>query len=301
MRTLEWMTKGTPTHTADGSPRGFIGFTGLKQLWAHTGTGCNLHCPSCFEKSGPGDARIASPTLEEMAPLFDQAAGLGVESFGFTGGEPFINKHFLGMLEYALSLAPCLVLSNGAEPLRAALPKLRGLQNKDKLTIRISLDYPDEARHDAGRGKGRFAMALESLKLLRDQGIGVAAARRMDKDEDSAGTAEAFADLFSRNGLPADLPLVAFPNLVSTDETPEITENCISTYHTPESCARFMCASSRMAVKKDGRVSLYACTLVDDDPAYDFGQDLQWAMHRPTLLRHKRCFACFSAGVSCGG
>ena len=61
-----------------------------------------------------------------------------------------------------------------------------------------------------------------------------------------------------------------------------------------------MCAYSRMLVKRDGRIRVYACTLVDDDPRFDFGPELSAAAIHRTFLGHKRCFACFSGGVACG-
>ena len=308
---MEQGKNGSSTHTAGGEPRGFIDFAGLRQLWVHTGTQCNLQCSNCFEQAGPGNARIAPMTLAEAAPMLDKAAGLGVELFGFTGGEPFANPQFPSMLEYGLRLAPCLVLSNGTEPLRENLAVLRDLAAQPArpvsdgqafpLTIRISLDTPEEAGHDAERGKGRFAEALETLGLLHGMGIRTAVARRKKEGEDSAGMSRAYAALFAQNGLPEDLPVAAFPDLRGRGETPEISENCISTYHTRETCAAFMCAHSRMLAKREGRLGLYACTLVDDDPAYDFGPDLEQALHTRTLLRHKRCFSCFAGGVSCGG
>lgn len=301
MQIMEHLKRGTKTHTASGEPRGFIDFTGLKQFWVHTGTACNLSCPNCFEHAGPGDARIQAICLDEAAPLLDEAAHWGAESFGFTGGEPFMNSGFIEILEYALCLAPCLVLSNGTEPLRKYLDRLACLKNKSDLTVRISLDHHTERKHDAERGPGRFAMAIESLRLLNKKGINAAVARRAENGEDAQAEARAFARLFSQNGLPPELPLAAFPNLQNRDETPEISENCINTYHTPASCASFMCSYSRMMTKQGGKIRLYACTLVDNDPAYDFGQALTTAMKMRTLLRHKRCFACFASGVSCGG
>lgn len=304
MQPLEHGKTGTATHTASGDPRGFIEFTGLRQLWVHTGTNCNLHCPTCFEQAGPGDGRIQAMTLEDTRPFLDEAAGRGVERFGFTGGEPFVNTDFPAMLDYALGLAPCLVLSNGTGPLRRHMDWLSALvagEGKHPLTVRISLDFPEEAAHDAGRGQGSFAMAMESLRLLHKAGISCAVARRAGEDEDAAAMSAAYAALFTENGLPADLPVVAFPDLQSKKINPEITENCMRTYHSPESRAAFMCAYSRMLLKQGDRVHLYACTLVDNDPAYDFGADLAAAMRVRTLLRHRRCFSCFASGVSCGG
>ena len=84
--------------TTRGDPRGYIQPSSLKELWFHTGTICNLSCPFCLEGSKPGDNRLNQPTLDDVKPFIDEAIGLGVEQFSFTGGEPFVNKDFIAIL-----------------------------------------------------------------------------------------------------------------------------------------------------------------------------------------------------------
>ncbi len=66
-------------------------------------------------------------------------------------------------------------------------------------------------------------------------------------------------------------------------EVPAVTEHCMTTYQSAETRRAFMCAFSKMVVKKDGRMRVYACTLVDDDPAYDLGGTLDG---KPAETRH---------------
>ena len=54
-----------------------------------------------------------------------------------------------------------------------------------------------------------------------------------------------------------------------------------------------------MVVKKDGRMRVYACTLVDDDEDYDLGGSLAESMSAEIRLRHQRCYSCFKFGASC--
>ncbi|MGB9619253.1 MAG: radical SAM protein, partial [Armatimonadota bacterium] len=70
----------------------------LCELWFHTGTNCNLACPFCFEGSKPRDNRLEFLTLEDVQPFVTEALDLGVERFSFTGGEPFVNPHFMRIL-----------------------------------------------------------------------------------------------------------------------------------------------------------------------------------------------------------
>ena len=104
------------THTPAGETRGYIDPHALHELWFHTGTACNLACPFCLEGSKPGDNRLDRVTLADVRPFMDEALTLGVKQFSFTGGEPFIIKDFVNMLRYASSHRPCLVLTNGTEP-----------------------------------------------------------------------------------------------------------------------------------------------------------------------------------------
>ncbi len=285
--------------TSDGERRGYIDPRRLRELWFHTGTVCNLQCPDCFEHCAPGDQRLETVSLEEVWPYIDEAVELGIEKFSFTGGEPFVVKDTSRILDYALRFRPCLVLTNGTQPLRNRLQEILPLADKpNQLSFRVSLDYPDRTRHDALRGQTMFDLALDSLAKLHEAGFHVSVARRHEEGEDAAAVEAAFRPFFASAGLPEDTPVIAFPNLEKTD-TPEITETCMTTYHTPETCEKFMCAFSRMVVKQEGRMRVYACTLVDDNPYYDLGGTLRETTDTRVQLEHPRCFACFAGGASC--
>jgi hypothetical protein len=54
-----------------------------------------------------------------------------------------------------------------------------------------------------------------------------------------------------------------------------------------------------MIVKRNGRMRVYACTLVDDDEDYDLGSSLMESMRVRVMLKHHRCYSCFARGASC--
>jgi len=270
----------------------------LKELWFHTGTNCNLRCHGCFEGAGPGVHRIETATYNDMRPYIDAAVECGVEKISFTGGEPFLNPDILQILDYALERTPCLVLSNGTTPLLSKAGQLGALLKKQyPLSFRISLDFPDSAQHDALRGPGRFQETLAGIQLLHRTGFAVSVARRRRNNEQPEVEA-AYSELFVNNCLPSNLSLVSFPELLHVSPL-QISEYCLAQYHTEESRAGFMCAFSRMLVKQNGKMGVYACTLVDDDPAFHLGTELDQAMARHVMLQHPRCSVCFSQGVSC--
>jgi molybdenum cofactor biosynthesis enzyme MoaA len=289
--------------TRSGEPRGYVQPHALEELWFHTGTACNLACPFCLEGSKPGDTSLGQLRLADVVPFVDEALALGVERLAFTGGEPFAVRDILRILGYALERRPCLVLTNGTDPLLRRLSALDAFGARPHpLSLRVSLDYPDAARHEAGRGAGTFAKALEALRALHARGLRVSVARQRGREEDAASVEDAYRQLFAANGLPPELPLVSFPDFAppgSALAVPEISEDCMTRYHTERSRRGFMCAYSKMVVKQAGRMRVYACTLVDDDPGYDQGGSLREALAARVLLRHYRCYSCFAYGASC--
>lgn len=291
------------THTRAGDPRGYIDADALKELWIHTGTACNLSCPFCLEGSHPGDGRIPGMTLTDVKPFIHEALEMGVEQFSFTGGEPFVIRDFVNILDYASQHRPCFVLTNATDPLlKRTHQVLPLLDNPYPIHFRVSLDYPDAARHDVDRGEGSFAKALDGIRWLHEQGFKVSIARQTDSDEDPAHVEAAFRGIFRAQGIPEHLAFTAFPDLGtpgSEDGSPEVTETCMEKYPTRESRAHFMCTYTRMLVKKGDQVRVYACTLVDDDPDYDLGGSLRESMDERIMLRHHRCFSCYRFGASC--
>lgn len=296
-------SRGPWTHTQAGEPRGYMDFQRLDELWIHTGTACNLACPFCLEGSRPGDDRLNAMQLMDLKGYLDEAITLGVKQFSFTGGEPFVIKGFIDILRYASEHRPCFVLTNGTEPLLRRTHQLLPLKKQPyPIRFRVSLDYPDAARHDKDRGEGSFANALKGIGWLVDNGFEVSIARQQEADENTAAVEAAFGEILRQARLPEGLAFTSFPDFGtpgSEDSTPEITERCMDEYPTPASQAHFMCSYSRMLVKREGRVSVYACTLVDDDPDYGAAQSLRESLDTRVMLRHHRCFSCYRFGASC--
>lgn len=289
--------------TPNGDLRGYIQPQCLKELWFHTGTVCNLQCPFCFEGSKPGNNRIQPLTLADIKPFIEEAVSLGTTQFSFTGGEPFVIRDMVSILDFALDFNPCLVLSNATEPLFNRLHEITPLLNKKHpLTFRVSLDVPDPEAHDKNRGKGHFRMSLNVMGQLHKMGFTVSVARKHCPGEDTQTIDRAYLPFFREAELPEGTHIVSFPDLFPPNthpDVPHITESCMTTYKTEADRERFMCNYSKMVLKIDGRMRVYACTLVDDDEDYDLGSSLTDAMNIRVMLRHHRCFGCFASGTSC--
>ena len=124
----------------------------------------------------------------------------------------------------------------------------------------------------------------------------------MQAGEDSEAIDRSYAPLLREAGLPVDLPIVKFPDFLlpgSIANVPHVTEKCMTSRTTAEQRASFMCSFSRMIVKKNGHLGVYACTLVDDDSDFDLGDTLRESLDVRIRLEHHRCYSCFACGSTC--
>ena len=215
MRFVSGMNGAAPQMAEAQAPVGYIQPGALRELWFHTGTACNLACPFCLEGSKPGDNRLQRITLADAKPLLDEAAALGVRQFSFTGGEPFIVKDFIRILRYASNLGPCLVLTNGTDPLIRRLAEIESLAGQPHpVSFRISIDYANAERHEAARGRGNFVKAWRTLAALHARGFAVSLARQSDPGEDIAAVDGAFRQWMADYGLPDNTRIVSFPDFL---------------------------------------------------------------------------------------
>jgi molybdenum cofactor biosynthesis enzyme MoaA len=287
--------------TSGPAPGAGIRLTALRELWVHTGTACNLSCPFCHEGSQPGDTRLAAPGFEALRPLLDAAAAAGASRFAFTGGEPLIHKDIVRILRHALALRPVLVLTNGTAPLIRRphhLAQLRDLAHS--LSFRVSIDYPDETRHDAGRGFRNFRKALQGLKLLVDAGFTVGITRLSTPDEDAAAITSRFRQLLRKQQLPDSLQIVALPELGRPDASLSDAVALQATTPGPEARAP-ACTLSRMLIRRGDALTFSPCPFVDDRPELDLGPSLDAAMTALVTPRHARCATCLGVGIDYAG
>jgi hypothetical protein len=291
-----------PERTAKGEPRAAVALTRLETLWFNTGTLCNLACRNCYIESSPTNDALAYLTLADVEASLAEIARdrLPVTEIGFTGGEPFMNREAPAMIARCLANGfRVLVLTNAMRPMRRFEAALLALPRAG-LTFRVSLDHHSESAHDAERGTGSFAIALDGIRWLAANGFALAIAGR-HLDGETEGEARAgYAALFDGLGLPLP-PLVLFPELDEGADVPEITTACWGILGVdPDS---LMCATARMVVRRKaaGSTAVLACTLLAYDSQFELGATLAEAA-APVALNHPHCARfCVLGGASCSG
>ncbi len=290
-----------PEWTAKGERRASVALARLETLWLNTGTLCNIACKSCYIESSPTNDALAYLSLAEAEEYLEQAHSLGPRTIGFTGGEPFMNPDMMAMMRAALARGfELLVLTNAMRPMRrfeAALAEI-AREHGERVVMRVSLDHHSRELHEAERGPGTWAKALDGLAWLARAGFRVAVAGRRLADE--AGARDGYRRVFEELGVDAD-HLVLFPTMDSAADVPEISEGCWEILGVSPDA--MLCASSRMVVKPRGaaRPHVVACTLLPYDERFAMGERLAEAV-RPVALNHPHCARfCALGGASCSG
>src|SRR5438094_2905586 len=131
----------------------------LDELWFQVGgTLCNLECRHCFISCSPTNHAFGFLDLETVRRYLDESVRLGVKEYYFTGGEPFLNRDMVSILELTLQYGPATVLTNGTVFREDWLQRLRAAEKKSlySLEFRVSMDGYTPAENDAVRGDGTF-------------------------------------------------------------------------------------------------------------------------------------------------
>ncbi|MGH7399755.1 MAG: radical SAM protein, partial [Candidatus Rokuibacteriota bacterium] len=192
----------TPSSHAPVAP-----FVGLSTLWVQiTGTWCNLECRHCINASGPKSPWLKPLDVATIGRAIREAEAAGVKEIYFTGGEPFLHREILPLLELALAAAPTTVLTNGTLIGPEVADALAALAARApySLELRVSLDDTDREKNDRIRGEGAWAKAVGAVRLLRARGLlPIVTATEITRDEHPAGSRmyERFRDFLRAQGV----------------------------------------------------------------------------------------------------
>lgn len=294
--------------TAKGERRASVPLTGLETLWFNTGTLCNLACATCYIESSPTNDALIYISAKHVTTYLDEitAKNIPTREIGYTGGEPFMNPEFVGILTDTLERGfEALVLSNAMKPMRrheAALLDLRA-RFGGQLTMRVSLDHHTQAGHEGERGPRSWEPGLSGLTWLSDNGFSIAVAGRLLPSETMDEARAGYARLFAEQDITIDahdpMRLVLFPEMDETKDIAEITTDCWGILGKKPD--EIMCATSRMVVHRKGEAAprVAACTLIPYDDGFDMGGTLEEAS-QDVALNHPHCARfCVLGGASC--
>jgi MoaA/NifB/PqqE/SkfB family radical SAM enzyme len=274
----------------------------LDTLWFQVaGTLCNIECTHCFISSSPQNRSHGMLSLADVERRLAEARELGVREYYFTGGEPFMNRDMLAILEVTLRQGPATVLTNGMLLRPEICARLRELFDASEysLDIRVSLDGFDPQSHDAIRGRGVWDKVMDGLRNLAAAGLNpVITVTTAAVGIESGDGRSRFLDLirgfgFARPRLKV-LPLFRIGAEEQRTRAYADWERISSEMLQDGDAAKLQCSSCRMVTSK----GVYVCPILIEQPEARMGESIGETL-RPFPLQYGACHTCWVDGVTC--
>jgi MoaA/NifB/PqqE/SkfB family radical SAM enzyme len=274
----------------------------MDTLWFQVaGTLCNIACTHCFISCSPKNHAHEMMSLADVLPHLEEARALSVREYYFTGGEPFMNRDLLAILEVTLRQGPATVLTNGMLLKPEVCRELRRLFDASEysLDLRVSLDGFDAPSHDAIRGAGVWDRVMIGLRHLADVGLNpvitvTVAAEGVGSEEGR----RRFLELVRSFGF--DKPRLKVLSLfrIGAEEgrtrSYESWERLSRDTMPAEDAALLQCSSGRMVSSK----GVYVCPILINDDAARMGATIGETLHE-FPLKSGACYTCWVDGVTC--
>ena len=240
-------------------------------------------------------------TLERLRPYLEDAARLGVREYYLTGGEPFMNRELLPILEATLRQGPATILTNGLFLDADTCRRLRAIADASEysLDVRVSLDGWGPEDHDRIRGAGTFARAVDGIRALSGHGfVPIVTVTEAARDVGGTDGRARFLERLRSAGLSRPrlkvLPLWRIGAEAGRARGYETWERLSSDAVTPEGLEALQCSSGRAVTTR----GVYVCPILIDEPGARMGGRLQDAL-RSFGLSYGACHTCYTTGVTC--
>jgi AdoMet-dependent heme synthase len=279
-----------------------IALDSLDILWFQVaGTRCNLECTHCFISCSPHNDSFGFLSLETVQQRLDESLKWGVREYYFTGGEPFLNRELVPILEVTLKYGPATVLTNATVLKREWITRLREAEDQShySLEFRVSIDGPGPDTNDPIRGERTFERAMNGVEMLVEAGfLPIITMTRVWDEADEQRVLGQFREVLRQHGYTRPR-LKVLPRLqigaeaVRTEgygEFEKVTEEMLADFET----GQLVCSHSRVITDRGVAV----CPILLDSPDAILGDSLAEA-DRAFPLAHGACFTCYQYGAIC--
>lgn len=299
MRTA--LPTASPESRASSAPD--VPLNALDQLWFQvSGTVCNLHCSHCFISCSPENHSFWFMSREEVRTALAESVGLGVKEYYFTGGEPFMNRDLLGILEDTLAIGPATVLTNATVLPQRTVDALARLAERSRYTLelRVSIDGVTAEMNDALRGEGSFDRAVAAVGRLADAGfLPIITTMQTWPDAETDRILADFRRVLAAVGYGRPRLKILPPLRIGAEakrhrgyeDAERVTAEMMRDYPTE----LLLCSSARLVTS----AGVWVCPILLDSPAGRLGVTLAEAVAAPARLSAQACHTCWVNGAIC--
>ncbi|MFY9255634.1 MAG: radical SAM protein [Fuerstiella sp.] len=274
----------------------------LDELWFQVaGTVCNLTCEHCFISCSPQNHSFDFLTFAQVESALLESVERGVREYYFTGGEPFLNKELVRMLQRTLDFGPATVLTNGTVLKSEWLQQLAATENQSQysLEFRVSIDGPTSEINDPVRGKGTFDRAIQGVSLLSEFGfLPIITMTQTWDDSQNANMLNQFRSVLQSHGYSRPR-LKILPRLkIGAEEkrtkgyqdTERISHQMMEDFDHNQ----LLCHHSRVITSR----GVYVCPILLEEPDANMGNTIAEST-RAFKLKHGACYTCYQYGAIC--
>ena len=218
---------------AFGFEGGFTGFNRTNKLGEELGisipwiilfdptSACNLHCTGCWASEYSHQLNLS---FEDMDKIVSEGKEIGIKTYIMTGGEPMVRKNDIVKLAEKHKDCGFMLFTNGTLVDQKFCDDMKRLKN---IVLSMSIEGMEEAT-DKRRGKGVFKKVMDTMDLLRANGLYYGTSICYTRDNCEAVTSDEFLDFLIAKGVGFSwyfhfmpVGMDAAPELVPTPEQRE--------------------------------------------------------------------------------
>lgn len=134
---------------------------------------CNLCCFHC--SVFPSDYKNNELTTKELFALIDELADLKIFTVRISGGEPFMRKDIMNIIEKIVLNNMRLSINTNAMFISGTITKKLSKYRNRIDDIMVSIDGSRAEIHEKLRGKGSFERMIDGVRKLTQAGLSVSA------------------------------------------------------------------------------------------------------------------------------
>lgn len=170
---------------------------------------CNYRCPFCHNEGQDKEYHTEQMSFNDFCHFIDIIADEHISEVNFSGGEPFLNRSIVKMIEYACKHLSCDV--SCATNLSLVSEEQLDRLAKTRVKLNIQFPYTQAIRFRESTGNGKLQYILEQIGKARKRGINIGL-NTVIQSHDVASISQMIAF-----ALEEELPLKLLPQIGGKD------------------------------------------------------------------------------------